>query len=206
MLVYCANYQPTKQAKFFEATSRSIGTCVEKLIKEKNFKRKIYADWIYITSYYFVIDNLGRFLLSIGDVEEAYTAFQEAMSHDSEDDTPQHKTVECDNCNISGESIEGHRFVCYNCPNTDLCEPCMNMHLENPCLPACKGHDFLKIPPDGWERLPDGKVNALGESLDEWLTRIQEKYRVSAPTETPLASESGPEKNESERHTIDPDS
>jgi len=40
----------------------------------------------------------------------------------------------------------------------------------------CQGHDFLKVPGDGWKDLLIGVVNKQGQSFEEWLKSLQKKY------------------------------
>lgn len=191
MLPYCINHQLTNQAVSDEVLYHSISAIIEKL------KKMDLEDWGESSR----MNYLGHCLLLIGDVKEAYTAFQQTMSYVSVGDTLTHG-ARCDVCSDTTAAIKGNRFVCCKCPDTDLCEPCMDKHRDDFCLPTCEGHDFIKIPGDEWQRLPDGKVNTLSESPDEWLNRIQEKYIVSKLTETRLASESGSEINESKSSAI----
>lgn len=51
--------------------------------------------------------------------------------------------------------------------------------IETRSFEVCDGHDFLKIPGQGWLELPKEKVNTAGETRIEWLDRLARTYDVS---------------------------
>lgn len=118
--------------------------------------------------------ELGRCLLFIGDVKEAYVAFQQEI-HDHPDVKRVGHKAECNFCD---RQIWGHRFACFTCVDVDLCSSCMEKYNEGDPLGNCKGHKFLKISGKEWRKSKDQKLNEHDESVDQWLERLERKYDI----------------------------
>lgn len=112
-----------------------------------------------------MFETLGRCLLLIGDPTNARTCF--------ENDTD---TIYCDGC-PGDQQVRFKRFVCGSCPDTDLCEPCMNLQKSQaPPLPSCRDHEFLEIAEPFRIKYKEGRVNDAGETFRKWLTRLAQCY------------------------------
>ena len=122
---------------------------------------------------------LGRLLLLKNRRQDTCTAFERQMRLACE------VGLECDMCDISlptegeydGVDIVCPYFVCTTCTNIDLCSSCMKEYgstgtIDREGLELCESHDFMKVPSDGWQDVPVGKVNKQGETEDEWLARL----------------------------------
>ena len=119
-------------------------------------------------------DLLGRLLLFKNRRQDACTAFERQMQWARE------WGQRCDMCDVhlprEGE-VDGVYFVCTACTDIDLCSSCMEEYgstrkIDREGLELCDSHDFLKVPSDGWQDVPVGKVNKQGETEDEWLARL----------------------------------
>lgn len=120
-------------------------------------KQPVTASWI--------LGLLGHYLLFIGEPADARTCFEN-----------QADTIYCDGC-PGCRHVRGKRFVCGSCPDTDLCEPCMNLQKSQaPPLPSCKEHEFLEIARPWPVKYEKGRVNDTGETFREWLTRLAQCY------------------------------
>jgi hypothetical protein len=83
--------------------------------------------------------------------------------------------------NIQGPvyDIQGPRYVCKLCAETDLCEPCFTKYSGCEGLRNCSGHTFLKVPSQAWGILKPLQVNAAGETLEEWLERLKRQWNAT---------------------------
>ena len=122
---------------------------------------------------------LGRLFLSQKRRQDACTAFERQMQWAWE------VCLKCDMCDV-GLPREGEidgvyvicvYFVCTTCTNIDLCSSCMEKYgstgtIDREGLELCESHEFLKVPSDGGQDVPVGKVNKQGETEDEWLARL----------------------------------
>ena len=137
-------------------------------------------------------DLLGRLLLGQKRRQDACTAFDRKMQraretgvyclccdlifHDEED----YDGRPCDLCDASilrELRINSVYFVCTTCANIDLCSTCMEEYnstrtIDKEGVELCENHEFLKVPSDGWQDVPAGKVNKEGETEEEWLARL----------------------------------
>ena len=114
--------------------------------------------------------HLGKQLLYLGDEESARTIFEtfirtKTKSHIIEFDD------HCEQCFTDTE----HLRYCKTCPLVRLCSKCLKDRNDDK-LAWCQGHDFLKVPGDGWKDLLIGVVNKQGQSFEEWLKSLQKKY------------------------------
>ena len=120
--------------------------------------------------------RLGRCLMQYGDNDEAHIALLQAISLEPSTNRASHPAI-CDICNDEDHYIEGTRYVCHACVDTDLCSSCMKKYeLGTLQGEICWGHDFMKVSSNEWEGLPEGKVNQVGETGEEWLRRLTDKY------------------------------
>ena len=135
---------------------------------------------------------LGRLLLGQKRRQDACTAFDRKMQRAREtgiycpycdvtvhDDDGDYGLF----CDLCGESLLGEvgvdtvYFVCTTCAGIDLCSDCMveyetTRKIDKEGKELCENHDFVKVPSDGWQDVPAGKVNKQGETEDEWLARL----------------------------------
>lgn len=159
---YCEGAQPTDQATTAKILRISILEIARRCLSS--------SEDVTCVDY----NHLGHCLLFIGDGEEAYTAFERSIINMPWRIEPIHSVI-CDVCNAN-DRIKGTRFVCMTCADMDLCAQCMNKHNQEPHSKRCQGHQFLRIPRVDWEPLPQGHVNRIGETREEWLRRLADKY------------------------------
>ena len=111
------------------------------------------------------LNTLGHCLLLIGERADARTCFENSPS-----------IIICDGCTVAG-TLEGRRFVCGSCADTDLCETCMDLQKsQTPPLPSCRDHEFLEMAEPWLVKYEEGRVNEAGETFREWLTRLAQCY------------------------------
>ena len=121
------------------------------------FKQPVTANWM--------LGTLGHCLLFIGELGDARTCFENYAN-----------MIFCNGCPVD-RHIQGRRFVCGSCADTDLCEPCMNLQKSQaPPLPSCRDHEFLEIAEPWRIKYEEGRVNDAGETFREWLTRLAQCY------------------------------
>ncbi len=123
---------------------------------------------------------LGRLLLFQDRRQDACTAFERDMQRASEQSLDYCPSAICDLCDVplprEGE-VDSVYFVCTTCTNIDLCSTCMEQYetgrtINREGSELCESHEFLKVPSDGWQDVPVGKVNKQGETEEEWLARL----------------------------------
>ena len=127
---------------------------------------------------------LGRLLLLQNRRQDACTAFELEMQR-ARKGVSYYPRAGCDMCDVpvprvginDGVYIVHAYFVCTTCKDIDLCSSCMEEYgstgtIDREGLELCESHDFLKVPSDGWQDVPVGKVNKQGETEDEWLARL----------------------------------
>ncbi|KAJ5773049.1 hypothetical protein N7457_007945 [Penicillium paradoxum] len=86
-----------------------------------------------------LVNQLGRYLLFIGDLDNAQYLFQLHLSQDTFIGTPSYKP-DCDSCR---QPIDGSRFVCKTCAHVDLCSHCVqNYPFHSPLHPNQKHETF----------------------------------------------------------------
>ena len=124
---------------------------------------------------------LGHLLLFQNRKEDACTALERDVRRAKGQGLCNRIYLKCDLCDVKlpreGE-VDGVYFFCTTCTNIDLCPTCMEDYkttrkIDRDGLELCENHDFLKVPSDGWQDLPVGKVNKQGETEDEWLARLR---------------------------------
>ncbi len=111
---------------------------------------------------------LGRCLLQVGAEDEAKIAFEQTIEDYSEGTTVFHRA----SCDMCMDNIQGSRYVCKLCVDTDFCEPCHKKYRSSNGVRNCGGHAFLEVPSQDWKHLKPPHVNAEGESIEEWLRRL----------------------------------
>ena len=104
------------------------------------------------TIFIIVIHSVGKQLLLLEHDDMAAKCFNVIlkywkMSENGKEDQP----AACDGCAIHGSeqrNINGTRYVCRTCANTDLCEACWQRHdAGDLSLLDCKAHRFFAILP-----------------------------------------------------------
>jgi ankyrin repeat protein len=124
------------------------------------------------------LDFLARLLIRVGNDVDATTALEQHISSDRGDSVISHP-IRCEMCEAL--SIQGSRYVCRDCADTDICESCMIRYKEGEGIRACSKHAFLKIPSEAWKTLLPSQVNEMGESLEEWLKRLKGQWVGDQP-------------------------
>ena len=134
-------------------------------------------------------DELGRCLMFLRQFRDASIAFEQEFYYSAEDTDRAdvfHKAW-CDDCKkIISRTL---RYVCMECPCTDLCESCRDrsggFHRDSK---ESFSHELMVIPSKGWPGKKTDKVNALGEtrlqSL-EWVQRAFGSKRSQRSESTP---------------------
>ena len=121
-------------------------------------------------------NRLGHYLLAFIDEDEALTAFLHAVFRNSSAQQPSHSVI-CNICDDDDFCIQGTRYICCSCVDTDLCALCMEKYNSASLRgEICWGHNFMKVSGEDWEALPPGKVNQAGETKEQWLRRLAKKY------------------------------
>lgn len=162
MLSYCKNYRPTEPAVRLECLRKSILAAIEELVEATH--DTVRRHWI---------SHIGRCLLLMGEVNEACLAFEGTIVLSSQGQRPLHYAT-CGTCSTE-DFIGGDRYICYTCAEVDACTSCMMKHKKEHFISTCKGHEFLKIPREGWE-MPGGETEA---KLDDfWLDRLLDRYGI----------------------------
>jgi hypothetical protein len=116
--------------------------------------------------------RLGLLLLALGDEASAIVPFETDISTSKQESSIKFKYEQCDSCYTDTEALS----VCKACLNVQLCNQCRASRPDGK-LPWCKSHDFLEIPGPDWRTLPDGMVNKKGQTYDEFLEELQERYK-----------------------------
>ena len=110
------------------------------------------------------------FLLN-GMADDARLAYQQRvlLQGDPPTDVPC-----CDTCRANQTKFDPF-FVCKTCPDTDLCERCMEKYDTDDrkdVLKICGDHEFLRVVASEAEFLPTDT-----EAFDQWLDRIVEEFK-----------------------------
>lgn len=116
-------------------------------------------------------DRLGRVLVHIGRNTDAEIAFNLSISS-AHKATPILHTANCDLCGM--DPIEGNRYACRHCADTDLCETCHIKYSNGETVRTCRGHTFMKIPSVTWETTEPPGVDTTGRTSDDWLKTLVE--------------------------------
>jgi len=112
---------------------------------------------------------LGKQLLYLGDEESARTVFETFITTKIKS-----RVIEFDDCCEQCFAGTEHLYYCKTCPLVGLCSKCLKDRKDDK-MPWCQGHDFLKVPGDGWKDLPIGVVNKQGQRFEEWLKDLRKK-------------------------------
>ncbi|KAK5064961.1 hypothetical protein LTR84_000796 [Exophiala bonariae] len=156
--VHWLTYKPTQP----EHRRRRIISCLteklELMLSANDRNRKLLAI------------SLASQLLKLGDDAAALTMLEARMEHKSKRGTPYFPHDFCKSCS---EEHEGVLFKCKRCPYIWICEDCRDDGER-----WCGCWDFLPVPGDGWKDLPEGIVNEQGQSFDEWLRELYNRYSV----------------------------
>jgi hypothetical protein len=152
-------YKPPDRAK----TRMHLTKTIQRLL-QSNRHTDNWFDWI------------GRFLLHTREDSEAIVAFEQAISSSCENSTVIHE-VWCNMCEIY--PIQGWRHICRVCAGTDLCEACFIGYGNFDIVRNCSGHSFLTVPSPTWKTLQPPHINEAGETVEEWIERLKQKWNVS---------------------------
>ncbi len=165
MLEFCNNVKPTRSTISTTILRTTIRDLSADLRSEEN---TILGDnW------------LGHCLLLANDDQEAFYAFDQAITNESPKFGFIHPVI-CDGCDNPNNNIKGVRFVCRFCAETDLCSSCMaNYESGSMNRRICRGHRFMRIERDhsNWS-LPN-QINDAGETREQWLQRLAKKYAAT---------------------------
>jgi len=155
------SYEPTNQSTISQHLTMTIRKLFQSTHSDNNW-----------------LDLIGGLFIRIGDDLEATTAFEQRISSDRRDSTIVHP-LECDMCEIS--HIQGLRYVCRVCADKSLCESCMVRYDKGGSVRNCDKHTFLRIPSQTWKTLKPFQVNEMGETLEEWLERLKQRWIADLP-------------------------
>ena len=82
---------------------------------------------------------------------------------------------ECNDC--WRRHVKGSFWICKQCPLTLICNECYEKRSERLYTRGCSAdHEFLQIAGEEWRKLEEGKVNAKGQTLWEWIAELKEIY------------------------------
>lgn len=119
------------------------------------------------------LHHLGKSLIIADDLTEARIALEQSRSGMF----PDWSRV----CDLCTQFIDGDLHVCLTCPTIDICTDCTGTYQNwGVSSHRCQGHQLLCVPPTRGEFNTGEKVNGRGESLQEWLTRIEMSYGTSS--------------------------
>jgi hypothetical protein len=152
-------YKPTDRAISFQHLAKTIQSLLQ--------STQAYDNWL---------SFLGRCFLQAEDESEAIAAFEQMIWPHLDRTTVVHKAA-CGKCT---KDIEGIRYVCKVCADSDLCEPCWKKYINGDGIRNCSNHTFLKVPSAAWQTLKPGQVNTSGESMEEWIERLQQQWDTIA--------------------------
>ena len=117
-------------------------------------------------------------LLLLGNERGARTILEDYIAPESRGVLePFVRDTQCDGC----YGINAPLFYCRTCPLVAFCAGCrdaMPMKGYNNALQCRKArsHEFLEVPGPDWRDLPEGKVNVEGQTYDEFLEMLRERY------------------------------
>jgi len=102
-----------------------------------------------------------------------------------------HNHTMCDNCIADGGSpknyIQGFRFKCVTCAETDLCEKCFTARkrgLISANVRSCTAeHMYMKLPGPNWNREESAAAmrGRATPNLRRWLDGLRAKYQDGLP-------------------------
>ncbi len=114
-------------------------------------------------------------LLLLENEDGARTVLEHHLAPESRDMLePFVRDTLCDNCSGRNAPL----FHCRTCPLVAFCAKCRDVVPRTGYSNAmqCRGHEFLEIPGPDWKGLPEGKVNVEGQTYDEFLEMLRERY------------------------------
>ena len=124
----------------------------------------------------FLFGILGRALAVYGQKDEAITSLERGIRRIGEEGAFVHVWRCCDVCETP-DVIAGPRYICRICYEYDLCKQCYDNVEESHQAQFGEAHEFLEIPSPSWYTLPPGIVNERGETLDQWLERLEAMFK-----------------------------
>lgn len=136
-----------KTMKWKTAISKCIDI-LEKLgpPKENNLKPKQVLSAIAL-----VLQAIGKVLLLSKNEETAAKCYVLVMKYWMASGNRGGHAAICDGCEMRGgdlESIEGTRYICRTCEDTDLCQRCMLEYDRRAFdVPSCRNHPFFAVAP-----------------------------------------------------------
>lgn len=84
---------------------------------------------------------------------------------------------ECNDC--WRRDVKGSFWICKQCPSTEICNECYEKRSKGLLSRGCGvDHEFLQIAGEEWRKLEEGKVNAKGQTLWEWIAELKEIYLI----------------------------
>jgi ankyrin repeat protein len=122
-----------------------------------------------------IFEILGRSFLIYGMEDDALTSLEQQIRQIGEEGIYTHPRC-CDECKTM-DIISGPRYVCKVCWDCDLCRLCYENVKRTHGKDSEDDHGFVEVPREGWRDLPEGIVNHDGESFEEWLGRLEERFR-----------------------------
>jgi hypothetical protein len=121
-------------------------------------------------------NQLGCLLLQIGEESEATTALEQTILY-SQSDEIIGQNFNCDMRRSSDTQhpLEGKRYHCRTCADTDICERCF-IKYDNKGVKNCRGHGFLVIPSPTWKNLQPPFIDTAGETRENWIERLRRQW------------------------------
>ncbi len=117
-------------------------------------------------------------LLLLGDERSARTILEDSLAPESRGMLePFVLDTQCDGCDNRNAPL----FYCRTCPMVTFCAGCRDavpgkgFSVAVQCR-QYRSHEFLEIPGPDWRDLPQGKVNVEGQTYDEFLEMLRERY------------------------------
>lgn len=144
---HCKDLKPTDPAVCSSVLHDTICQTAKRLLSESSPR---------------CLNRRGHCLPLCNDDEEASTAFEKCVIIWRTE--PIHPAV-CDICDDE-KCVEGMRFVCRTCADTNLCSGCMGRYHSEPLTERawmCQGHRFIKVPNKARQSLLDDHANRIDE-------------------------------------------
>lgn len=135
-----------------------------------------------------ILNRLGKALVFRNESDNARIAFGYSIIT-FEKGIPIFSGIACDGCNLMTALSTG-RYLCSQCDDIDLCDPCMDRYGSNAFLvPGCSNHSFFRI--DGARNLSTSQSTRKvgGAEWTVWINSMIEQYTNAANMVSVAANE-----------------
>jgi ankyrin repeat protein len=177
------NRYPDQRPLSAEDRNNIIQGRVQKILRQLRPSRSM--DQEEKDSLHDLLHDLGICFLRMRDYESTRICLEYLVrANETAEPVPD---LQCDHCGMF--EVLGVYRLCKSCFDCGLCNECYENRTKGEITPGCSvEHEFLELGGEVWRSLGPGRVNAEGQTLNEWIVALKQQLTVSYEPELVLGN------------------